>query len=137
MNKIFLLFLIFAFSSAVNAELSKQQSYNATFIDNMNVTTFVNDVQCKLEYREMSTQQVSKHVIFGQRGKSTVSIPWEKIKRIDFLKERDNYNAAVRLKDGRCVLIYADLANVKYKGKNDFGGSFLINSEYVRAIIFN
>lgn len=137
MNKIFLLFLIFAFPTAVNAELSKQQSYNATFIDNMNVTTFVNNVQCKFEYLDTATKNESKYVIFGQRGKSTVTIPWEKIKRIDFLKERDNYNAAVGLKDGRRVLIYADLANVKYKGKNDFGGSFLINAEYVRAIIFN
>jgi len=148
MNKIFLLLLVFALSMAVRAEQMKsgshaksaekqnKQDYNATFVDNMNITTFVNNVQYQCDYNDKSSAN-NKFVIYGTRGKSTVTIPWSKIKRIDFIDERDNYNAGVSLKDGRCILIYAELSNSKYTGKNDFGGTFKINAEYVRAIIFN
>jgi len=156
MNKIFLLLLIFAFSTAVKAEQmnsagksdslagtmnnsavqKKKQGYNATFVDNMNITTFVNNVQYQCDYNDKSSAN-NKFVIYGTRGKSAVTIPWSKIKRIDFIDERENYNAGVSLKDGRCILIYAELSNSKYTGENDFGGTFKINAEYVRAIIFN
>jgi sporulation protein YlmC with PRC-barrel domain len=114
----------------------KKQNYKATFVDNMNITTYVNNVQYQCDYNDKSSAN-NKFVIYGTRGKSTVTIPWSKIKRIDFIDERENYNARVNLKDGRGILIYAELSNSKYTGENDFGGSFKINAEYVRAIIFN
>ncbi len=126
----------FLFSIAAYAEETKPERYNAAFVDNMNVTTFVSNVQYQSDYNDKSSAG-NKFVIHGARGKSSVTIPWSKIKRIDFVDEIENYNAAVSLKDGRCILIYAVLSNSKYNGENDFGGSFLINAEYVRAIIFN
>jgi len=156
MNKIFLLLLIFAFCTAAAAEKmnpaaksnspvdnvntptaqKKKQNYKATFVDNMNITTYVNNVQYQCDYNDKSSAN-NKFVIYGTRGKSTVTIPWSKIKRIDFIDERENYNAGVSLKDGRCILIYAELSNSKYTGENDFGGTFKIKAEYVRAVIFN
>ena len=136
MNKLIFLFLICMFSLAVYAGETKTESYNAAFVDNMNITTFVHNIQYKSDYIDKSSA-CNKFVIHGRRGKSVVTIPWSKIKRIDFLEERKNYNSAVSLKDGRCILIYAELAHSEYIGENDFGGSFLINAEYVRAIIFN
>ncbi len=136
MKKTILLFFTFLFSIAAYAGETKPESYNITFVDNMNITTFVSNVQYQSDHNDKSSAN-NKFVICGSRGKSAVTIPWSKIKRIDFVDERENYNAVVSLKDGRCVLIYAVLSNSKYKGENDFGGSFLINAEYVRAIIFN
>ncbi len=136
MKKITLLFFIVLISVAAYAGETKTESYNAAFVDNMNITTFVNNVQYQSDYNDKSSVG-NKFVIHGARGKSSVTIPWSKIKRIDFVDEIENYNAAVSLKDGRCILIYAVLSNSKYNGENDFGGSFLINAEYVRAIIFN
>jgi len=160
MYKIFLLFIISAFTMTVHAEKiisagtvesfvnevnagdsvsggqNKQQDYKVTFIDNLNVTTYVSNVQYQYDYND-KTSPNNKFVISGLRGKSTVTIPWQKINRIDFVQERKNYNAIVSLKDGRTILIYAELSNSKYQGKNDFGGSFKINAEYVQAIIFN
>ncbi|RLD09203.1 MAG: hypothetical protein DRI44_09015 [Chlamydiae bacterium] len=136
MNKLIFLFLFCVFSAAAYAGKTASQNFNAAFIDNMNVTTYVNNVQYKSDYIDKSTTK-TKFVICGKRGKSTVTIPWSKIKRIDFVDEKKKYNAVISLKDGRRVLIYAEFAHSEYKGENDFGGSFLINAEYVRAIIFN
>ena len=136
MKKTILLSFIFLLSIAAYAGKTKPESYNAAFVDNLNVTTFVSNVQYQSDHNDKSSAN-NKFVIYGSRGKSAVTIPWSKIKRIDFVDERENYNAVVSLKDGRCILIFAVLSNSKYKGENDFGGSFLINAEYVRAIIFN
>ena len=159
MNKIFLLFIISALTITVHAEKinsagtvesfvnevnaggsvlggQNKQDYKITFIDNLNVTTYVSNVEYQYDYNDKSAPN-NKFVICGMRGKSTVTIPWTKIKRIEFVQERKNYNAIVSLKDGRTILIYAELSNSKYQGKNDFGGSFKINAEYVQAIIFN
>jgi len=159
MYKILLLFIISAFTMTAHAEkiisegtvesfvnevnagnsvLGEQNilDYKVIFIDNLNVTTYVSNVEYEYDYND-KTAPNNKFVICGFRGKSTVTIPWQKIKRIDFVKERKNYNAIVSLKDGRTILIYAELSNSKYQGKNDFGGSFKINAEYVQALIFN
>jgi len=136
MNKLILLFLICLFSLAAYAVENEQKVFHATFIDNMNTTTLVQNIQYKCDYIDKSSTN-NKFVVCGKRGRSDVTIPWSKIKRIDFLADRKNYNCLVSLNDGRSILIYAELSRSKYKGENNFGGSFSINAEYVSAIIFN
>jgi len=136
MYKYFILILLFASLAFSARAKSNTSSFSATFIDNLNVTTIVNNVEYKFQYPDSPASKY-KHIIYGRRGKSIVTVPWEKIKRIDFVEDKKNYNAVILLKDNRIILIYADLANAEYFGFNDFGGSFQINAEYVRSIIFN
>ena len=134
MNKLLLFFLLFS-AFAFSAPAKQADNYSAIFIDNMNVTTLVNHVSYFCQYADNSKQD-AKAMLFGRRGNSFVSIPWKNIERVDFVEGGKKYNAVVKLKDKRVILIYADLTNAEYKGLNDFGGSFQINAEYVRAIIF-
>jgi len=134
-KSLIIIFLIFSASRALAAE-NNNSDFSAVFIDNLFVTTRVNNVQYKFQYPDGPASS-NKAIIYGRRGKSIVTIPWEKIERIDFIEGKKSYNAVVKLKDNRIILIYADLANAEYKGLNDFGGSFQINAEYVRSIIFN
>ena len=114
----------------------EKESFNATFIDRMDVTSRVHNIEFRPNYMDREVTK-AKHVLYGWRGSAQITVPWNNIRRIDFVNGDKRFNAVVTLRDGRRIHLRIDPANSEYEGLNDFGGVFLIRTQYIRAIIFD
>lgn len=132
---ILILSVIFTTSTVGAENKIADAGVNVTFVDRLNTTSFVHDVQFKPDHheRDVTTQ---KNSFLAWRGEAIVTVPWKNISRIDFIDGKSKYNCAVKLRDNRQILLRVGSVNSEYIGQNDFGGIFRIRSEYIRAIIF-
>jgi len=110
-------------------------TYNAVIVDRQGVTTDVLNVQYTPDSLSRSSKQ--SNVLYGWRGHAQVTIPWKKIRRIDFFDSKKEFNAIVMLRDKKkFVRIRVEAKTTEYNGKNSFGGTFRIRAEHIRSIIF-
>ena len=120
--------------SAGAASAAEDESTNALFIDRQSVTTAVLNISYIPDY--LNREDIPAGVLYGWRGLAQITIPWNKISRIDFVDGREGYNAIVTLKDRQRIHIRIEAKTTEYSGENSFGGTFQIRTEHIRSIIF-
>ncbi|MBI5681731.1 MAG: hypothetical protein HZC45_00915 [Deltaproteobacteria bacterium] len=99
--------------------------FNATVIDDQGISTKCQDVSWD-----------GKVYFIGTRGKGTISIPFEKIKKIVFIGESrgGKKDAQVTLRSGEVVAVSFDDEN-RFYGTTNFG-NYRISARNIREIIF-
>lgn len=99
--------------------------FNATVIDDQGISTKLQEVSLE-----------GKVYLMGTRGKGTVTIPFEKIRKVVFVGEARNgkKDAQITLKNGEVVAITFDDEN-RFYGTTSFG-NYKIQVRNIKEIIF-
>ncbi|NLF38263.1 hypothetical protein GX586_02385 [bacterium] len=113
----------------------EQQAFSALIIDQQDVTTHVRNVTFRPDAVNQGIAQPG--TLSGWRGYAEVTIPWQKIRRIDLLVIDQRYNAWVTMRDATRMPLRIEAANTSYMGTNDYGGVYVISTARVRSIIFD
>ncbi|HBO84403.1 MAG: hypothetical protein A2073_07765 [Deltaproteobacteria bacterium GWC2_42_11] len=99
--------------------------FNATITDDQGISTKLQEISWE-----------GKVYLMGTRGRGTVSIPFEKVKRVVFLGEArgGKKDAQVTLRNGEVVAITFDDEN-RFYGTTSFG-NYRIQARNVKEILF-
>jgi hypothetical protein len=106
---------------------------NAIVVDRVGVTSRVEQLVYEAAYLQQERGKAKD--LYAWHGYAQVTIPWERIRRIDFVDAEMRDNAVVTTKDRQRVIVRLD-PNTEYRGTNSFGGEFIIRSEHIRVLIF-
>jgi len=109
------------------------EALDALVIDRVGVTSRVEQLEYVAAYLQMERGKANE--LAAWRGHAQITIPWDRIRRIDFVDAELRDNAVVTTKDRQRVIVRLD-PSTEYRGTNSFGGEFLIRTEFIRAIIF-
>jgi hypothetical protein len=113
---------------------NQEKVYNAIVIDRQDITSRVVNIEYKPDY--LNEQTVRPNTLYGWRGHATITIPWPDIRRIDFFDGDARFNTEVTLRDKRHVFLKVEAPGTMYRGTNDYGGIFSIQTEFIRTIAF-